>query len=141
MTGFYNYMPSEAGYHELRRFFDYLRSVGQIGPGIAGQEQDGPQLNGNSAADEHPGNVDICVVDADDLLDNPSGIIKAFCDSVGFEYDPGMLCWNTEEDHKRAKEAFEKWKGFHEDAMDSVELRPRLHVSRSASLATHLYPL
>ncbi len=129
MTGFYEFMPSEAGYDELRRVFDYLRAVGQVGPAVAGKEVDGSGMNLNGIANGHSGNVEICVVDADDLLDNPTGIIEAFCKSVGLEYDPGMLNWDSEEDHNHAKEAFEKWKGFHEDAMDSGELRPRRHVS------------
>ena len=134
MTGFYDFMPSEAGYDELRRFFDYVRSVGQVGPGIAGKEENGVVMNGSGVTNGHSGKVDICVIDADDLLDNPSGIIQAYCKSVGLEYDPRMLKWNSEEDHKQAREAFEKWKGFHEDAMDSGELRPRLHVSLYALL-------
>ena len=134
MTGFYDFMPSEAGYNELRRFFDYLRSVGQVGPGIAGKETDNPGADGSAVANGHSSKVDICVVDADDLLDNPSGIIEAYCQSVGLKYDPKMLNWDSEEDHNQAREAFEKWKGFHEDAMDSVELRPRLHVSVYFSL-------
>jgi len=141
MTGFYDFMPSEAGYDELRRFFDYLRSVGQVGPGIAGKEVNDAKknghvitnghaiTNGHTVTNGHSGKVDICVVDADDLLDNPTGIIEAYCKSVGLEYDPNMLNWDSEEDHNQAREAFEKWKGFHEDAMDSGELRPRLHVS------------
>ena len=129
MTGFYDFMPSEAGYDELRRVFDYVRSVGQVGPSIAGKEPNGTGMNSEIVTNGHSGKVDICVVDADDLLDNPGGIIEAYCKSVGLEYDPKMLNWDSEEDHNQAKEAFEKWKGFHEDAMDSVELRPRLHVS------------
>ncbi len=129
MTGFYDFMPSEAGYDELRRVFDYLRSVGQVGPGVTGREMNDVETNGNGDTNAHSGKVDICVVDADDLLDNPTGIIEAYCKSVGLEYDPKMLNWDSEEDHNQAREAFEKWKGFHEDAMDSGELRPRTHVS------------
>lgn len=119
ITGFYNFMPSEAGYDEQRRLFDYLRSCGQIGPKLAGQE----------AGEQKSGAVDICVIDADDLLDNPTAILEQFCKSVGIEYSPSMLNWNNEEDHAHAKEAFEKWRGFHEDAIHSTELKPRTHVS------------
>lgn len=129
VTGFYNYMPSEAGYAELRRVFDYLRSVGQIGPGITTGNVKGDPLNGLGPAREVSGKVDICVVDADDLLDNPAGIIEAYCKNVKLQFDEQMLKWESEEDHQKAKEAFEKWKGFHEDAIDSRDLKPRLHVS------------
>ena len=40
-----------------------------------------------------------------------------------------MLKWNSEKEKKQAKEAFEKWNGFHEDALDSEGLKPREHVS------------
>ncbi|KAH0149971.1 NAD(P)-binding protein, partial [Aureobasidium melanogenum] len=122
ITGFYNFMPSEAGYDEQRRLFDYLRSCGQIGPKLAGQ--DGEQKSGVA---------DICVIDADDLLDNPSAILEQFCKSVGIEYSPSMLNWDNEEDHTQAKEAFEKWKGFHEDAINSTELKPRTHKKAEKS--------
>lgn len=120
MTGFYHFMPSEAGYDEMRRFFDYTRSSGQIGPEKASL---GKSVNGDFDG------IEICVVDADDLLDNPEGIIKAYCNSVGLEFHPSMLEWKTEEDHQQAVDAFEKWKGFHEDAIDSSDLKPRAHVS------------
>lgn len=125
-------MPSEAGYDEVRRVFDYLRSVGQVGPKIATHEA--PKLNGLAANNDritngHSANIDICVVDADDLLDNPKGIIEAYCNSVGIPFDEGMLSWDSEEDQKQAKDAFEKWPGFHEDAMNSCDLKARLHVS------------
>lgn len=128
MTGWDYFDPSEAGYSELRRFFDYVRSKGFIGPKIAGAaKEDGDIANGVNG--EHGGSgVEICVVDADDLLDNPYAVIKAYCRSVGFPYSDRMLKWN-EEDQKRAVEQFASWKGFHEDAIHSNELKPRAHVS------------
>lgn len=124
-TGFHFLDPSEAGYAELRRIFDYLRSTGQIGPAVAGQIE---AANGDKGANGHSDGVEICVVDADDLLDNPNGVIEAFCKSTGVKYDPGMLEWDKE-DQQHAKNVFEKWNGFHEDAIHSSSLRPRLHVS------------
>jgi len=131
VTGFYNFMPSEAGYDEVRRVFDYLKSIGQVGPTVCGQDTDSdtsrPSSRLSSAASDASPPVDICVIDADDLLDDPAGIIEAYCRTTGLEYDPAMLCWDTEEDHRIAKEAFEKWKGFHEDAINSSNLKPRAH--------------
>ncbi|OBT44211.1 hypothetical protein VE00_05422 [Pseudogymnoascus sp. WSF 3629] len=115
VTGFYNFDPSEAGYDELRRVFDFLKSKGHVGPAIAG-EHDGNLPKGE---------VSITMIDADDLLDNPNGIIEAYCKEVGMDYDPGMLNWDTEEDHTQAKRAFEKWRGFHNDAIESCSLKPR----------------
>lgn len=122
MTGFYDFYESESGYDEVRRVFDYLRKKDLVGPSHA-DNRNGP--NGTSSSK----GAEICVVDADDLLDNPAAIIKNFCESVGFPYDPEMLNWDTPEEHEFAKAAFEKWKGFHEDAIDSSGLEPRAHVS------------
>lgn len=114
VTGFYDFMPSEAGYDELRRVFDFLRKENQVGPSLAGE-------HGKLKGDE----VSITVVDADDLLDNPAEIIEAYCREVGIEYIPDMLNWDSEDDHQHAKDAFEKWRGFHEDAIHSTSLKPR----------------
>lgn len=127
VTGFYNFMPSEAGYDEVRRVFDYLREIGQVGPKVAASATTGDAVNGSAASGAENGGVEICVIDADDLLDNPTGIIQAYCKSVGIDYSPQMLKWDNEEDHRIAKEAFGKWKGFHEDAIVSSELKPRAH--------------
>ena len=141
LTGFYDFMPNEAGYQELRRLFDYLRSVGLVGPGIASRipaavDRDGYTMtnghattNGSTMTNGHSAKVEICVVDADDLLDNPNGVIEAFCKSVGINYNDRMLNWESEEDQQYARETFAKWPGFHEDALNSCDLKPRTHVS------------
>ncbi|KAF2010891.1 hypothetical protein BU24DRAFT_466649 [Aaosphaeria arxii CBS 175.79] len=123
LTGWTYLRADEAGYSELRRLFDYLRSVGQVGPKIAGESH----TNGVNGTNGTSNAVDITVVDADDLLDNPPAILKVFCESTGIEYDPSMLEWDNEVDQKNAKEAFEKWKGFHEDAINSTGLKARTH--------------
>lgn len=122
ITGFYNFMPAEAGYDELRRVFDFLRKEKQVGPSIAGKH-----------GELEDGEVSITVIDADDLLDDPEAIISAYCKEVGIEYNPQMLVWDTEEAHQQARDAFEKWRGFHDDAINSTCLKPRStpHVSPS----------
>ena len=129
ITGWTKFMPSEAGYDELRRVFDFLRSVRQIGPEVATHKT---FSNSNDVSHKNPvpsGKTEITIVDADDLLDNPRGIVEAFCKSVGIAFDENMLCWDSEADHQLAREAFAKWKGWHEDAINSTDLKPRLHVS------------
>lgn len=118
-TGFSPFMPEEAGYDELRRLFDYLKDTGIIGPKIAGKEN----------AELKPGQVEITVIDADDMLDDPEGILRQYCDSIGLDFTEAMLQWDSEESHQFAKEQFEKWNGFHDDAINSTDLKPRLHVS------------
>jgi len=122
-TGFTPFMPCEAGYVELRRLFDYCKDTGLVGPAVTGQESEG-----TGKADQ----PEICVIDADDLLDDPEGIMRKYCQSVGLQFRPDMLEWNSEEDHEFAREQFEKWDGFHDDAINSTDLRPRQHVSTSA---------
>jgi hypothetical protein len=111
VTGFYHFMPSEAGYLELRRLFEYLKEQGIIGG------KDG---------------VKITVVDADNLLDHPAEVIEKFCGDVGIDYSPEMLKWEDEESQKHAVEAFEKWNGFHNDVIGSTCLKPREHGVVSA---------
>ncbi|GJC80679.1 hypothetical protein ColLi_03517 [Colletotrichum liriopes] len=106
VTGFSNFSASEAGYDELRRLFDFLIR--------------------ERVVDEK----DLMVVDADDLLDDPEGIIKAYCAHVGLDFTDSMLNW-SDEDTKLAQDKFAKWNGFHNDALCSTSLKPRdkAHVS------------
>lgn len=105
--------------------FDFLREQNQVGPSVAGQY--------DALKD---GEVSITVIDADDLLDDPEGVIMAYCKEVGIDYHPKMLVWDTDEAHQKAKDAFEKWRGFHNDAINSTSLKPRSedHVSCALSL-------
>ncbi|KAJ5161975.1 hypothetical protein N7492_007367 [Penicillium capsulatum] len=121
VTGFHNYDPLEAGYNELRRHFDYLCREGLVGPRVATR----PDLSGPSTGETQH---EICVVDADDMLDSPASTIEAFCRSVGIPYTPDLLVWDTEEDHEFACAAFEKWRGFHNDAIESKALTARQHA-------------
>ncbi|MCJ1352880.1 MAG: hypothetical protein MMC33_002864 [Icmadophila ericetorum] len=130
VTGFYEFMPNEAGYEELHRLFDYLRSTGQVGPKLASsKETSGVNGNHHQNGVKDDSGLEICLIDADDLLDNPNGIIEAYCNSIGYKYDPGMLSWDTEEDDQIARALFAKWPGFHDDAFQSSALKPRHHVS------------
>jgi hypothetical protein len=134
VTGFYYYDPAEAGYDELRRAFDYMRSIHMIGPHIATREQDADEIDNklrpvvNGVGEAHE-SAEICVIDADDLLEKPGPMIEAFCRSVGLEYDPSMLDWKDPAEQQQVCEAFEKWRGFHNDAIESDGLKARAHVS------------
>lgn len=125
VTGFHNYDPLEAGYDELRRHFDYLRREGLVGPRVATR----PDLRLEDESPRKETVHEICVIDADDMLDNPAPTIEAFCRSVGLPYSPELLKWDGQEDYDFACECFEKWRGFHNDAIESKGLEAREHVS------------
>jgi len=118
-TGFNTFMPCEAGYEELRRLFDYCKDTGLVGPAVCGQQ--------NSDILPKPGVPEICVIDADDLLDDPEGVLRQYCESIGLDFREQMLEWDSEEAHEFAKSQFEKWDGFHDDAIGSKDLKPRQH--------------
>lgn len=139
LTGFTEFMPSEAGYDELRRLFDYLLAQNIIGPAKAGSSvpvdealNDG---SGSESGDESsaPRRAAITVIDADDLLQHPEAILKVYCKEVGIDYTPAMLEWGDEENQAFAAKAFEKWYGFHHDAIDSKCLKPRAHGAKNPS--------
>jgi hypothetical protein len=109
ITGFDKYMPNEAGYDELVRLFDYL-----IKEGIVDKDH-------------------LTVLDADDMLDNPEGAIRAYCSKTGIEFSPSMLNW-TEEDKKHAAMHFAKWNGFHDDAIGTMGLQARTHAQKTATV-------
>lgn len=130
-TKFFDFMPSEAGYEELRRLFDYCKETGLVGPDVCGQGANTFNSDSNSPQ--------ICVIDADDLLDDPEGVLRQYCDSIGVDFRQEMLTWDSEESHAFAKEQFEKWDGFHDDAINSKDLKPRAHVSSPTTSALLLY--
>ncbi|KAH8166490.1 hypothetical protein CIB48_g1766 [Xylaria polymorpha] len=120
-TGWDHFMPSESGYVELRRLFDYLREQGLVGPSVAGRDSETKK-----AKDE----VSITVLDADDLLDKPEQAIRAFCEQTGIPFCPDMLEWDDEENQKYVADAFAKWNGWHNDAINSKGLTARTHPKK-----------
>ncbi len=113
-TGLHGFRSSEAGYRELRRLFEYLLCIGQIGLG-----------SGN----------EICVVDAEDLLAHPAETVERFCSSVGIPFDRGSLHWGTEKDQLRAQDMFGNFSPFHDVALQSTSLNAQPPVSHHISCA------
>ncbi|KAH6693992.1 P-loop containing nucleoside triphosphate hydrolase protein [Plectosphaerella plurivora] len=108
VTGFENFDPEEAGYDELRRFFDLCLAEGLVDPN------------------------NLVVIDADDLLDNPEGILRAYCERVGLDFNENMLNWSPE-DTAFAQDKFAKWNGWHDDALRSENLRARSHANKTVT--------
>lgn len=76
--------------------------------------------DGSSNIDERP-----ILIDAEDLLANPEIILRYICSRTGLEYSESMLSWDSAEDHAQANALFEKFEGYHEDALHSTGIRPQ----------------
>ncbi|KAJ4135320.1 hypothetical protein NW768_004946 [Fusarium equiseti] len=107
-TGWRYFLSSEAGYYELRRVFDYLHGQGLF---------QGSPLETNRAS--LPQKAQPCIIDADDLLQQPEIVIKAYCGYIGIDYQPSMLQWDSKEDDDYAAQVFAAWTAFHRDAIES----------------------
>ena len=88
VTGFHYFDKNEVGLSEVRRLYEFISS----------------QTSGKKGVGTAP-----ILIDSADLLENPTGYMRAYCESVGVEYDEGMLSWEAGE-----QEHFAKWPGFHE---------------------------
>lgn len=88
-TGFEYYDASEAGLAELRKMYDMRNHEG-------------------------------LVIDSSDLCRDPETVIKRVCEYAGIEFTPEMLDWDMDEQGtEKMVKAFEKWNGFHDDALQS----------------------
>ena len=126
ITGWHGFHPQDAGYIELRQLFDYLREMNQIGPVIAGHERVTAGKGGSD--DQNSGLTEICLIDAEDLLKTPGSICKVYCNSVGHQFHPSMLRWDTLQDHERAEHAFQKSLPEHKVALSSTSIIPPRNV-------------
>jgi hypothetical protein len=63
------------------------------------------------------------VVDADDLEDNPEGVINAYCQAVGIDFIPESLTW--EAGHQSEWDIWEDW---HTDAAQSTGIRKNVET-------------
>lgn len=65
-TGFEYWDPAEAGFREERLLFDLLRAEGRVP----------------------------LVIDSEDLLRDPEGTMRMWCEDSGIEFDKEMLSWD-----------------------------------------------
>lgn len=102
--------PTELGYREMRLLLDYLY----------------PPTSRSASADDNKRGIDTPIlIDADDLLADPPAVISALCARIGVPYSSSMLSWPSPEDHAFAKSLFDKYAGYHEDALNSTGLKPK----------------
>ena len=99
LTGWDYFDPVEAGFKQMFEFFQFVRSHLDPSP---------------------------VVVDADDLLDNPEGIMQSYCEALGLEYQENMTKWTP-----GPVPDWDTWAGWHEDALKSSGFTPRKNKSRS----------
>ena len=134
-TGWHFFLPSEAGYTQLRQIFDYLRQQGLLGFNEEERKIDdlstANHASSATALNTGEDGNDICLIDAEDLLRDPAATLQAYCAHVGLNFDPRMLAWDSLDQDTLARQAFDKWKGFHEDAIQSKGLVPCDQVRRS----------
>ncbi|VVT43848.1 uncharacterized protein SAPINGB_P000176 [Magnusiomyces paraingens] len=95
-TGFDHYRSSEAGYRELRILYDYVSA-----------------LAARTGSVKQP-----IIVDSLDLIANPEPLVQRICQQGDFPFDEAMLSWG--ENAAYETQLFEKWKGFHNDALSST---------------------
>lgn len=87
LTGWNYFDPVEAGFKQLFQFYQFVKRHLDASP---------------------------VVVDADDLLDNPEGIMMSYCEAVEVEYQENMTRWNP-----GPVEEWDIWAGWHEDVLKS----------------------
>ncbi len=82
------------------------------------------------------------VIDSDDLLEDPAGVVAAWCGAVGIEYLPEALCWEP-----GPREEVSWWDGgsFHENLRRSAGLvaqpRPEVDIDRAPARVREAYEL
>lgn len=91
-TGFDHFRSSEVGIRELRILYEHLQATA-------------------------PAGSELLVIDSEDLCREPEPVIRRVCEKSGIPYDPSMLEWK--ENNKEEIDMFAKWKGFHDDALNS----------------------
>jgi len=62
------------------------------------------------------------VIDSDDLLENPHGIVKTYCDAVGIDYIPEALSWESGD---RNEVSWYDGGSWHQNLRDSDGLKPQ----------------
>ena len=84
----YQYDPNEAGFKQLFDIYLYVqKNLGDLNP---------------------------VVVDASDLLMNPEGMLKAYCEAVGLTYKPGMSKWSQQFSHESFGCTMPVCRGWHD---------------------------
>jgi hypothetical protein len=106
-TGYTYFDPVEAGFIQMAQMYDHLLALGAPPPAI---------------------------IDADDILEDPEGVLSAYSDRVGMPFDAAMLSWEL----GPVPELQSSWSGWTEDVQTSGRVRRR--ESRSEIPLLHDLP-
>ena len=87
LTGWDHFDPVEAGFRQMYELYKFI----------------------TSELDQTP-----IVIDADDLLDNPEDVMRAYCEGLGLKFDPAILKWEP-----GPVPDWDVWAGWHENALKS----------------------
>jgi hypothetical protein len=97
ISGFDYFDPAEAGYTDIYKLWKMLLKAGHK----------------------------VTIVDADELLLDPAGVMEAYCESTGIlPYSDKMLTWK-----KGPIPDWDCWAGWHDDALESTGLMKRDKIS------------
>jgi hypothetical protein len=88
-TGYTHFDPAEAGYAAMAALLEHLDAVPECPPPV--------------------------ILDADDLLEDPDGLMAAYCAACGLPYDSSMLSWAP----GPVPELASPWKGWTDDVQAS----------------------
>ena len=99
-TGYTHFDPAEAGYTAMAAMMAHL--------------------------DEQPDCPPYAIIDADDLLEDPAGMMEAYCDALALPFDESMLSWQP----GPVPELASPWTGWTDDVQQSSGIRRR--AKRSA---------
>lgn len=103
LTGWDYFDPAEAGFRQMLELYEFVDRNIHSNP---------------------------IVVDADDLLDHPDGILQSYCEAVGLEYEETMTSWEP-----GPVPEWDVWAGWHEDALKSTGFKPRAKKNRPQTSA------
>lgn len=102
-TGYTHFDPAEAGFTAMGQILEHVE---QLARGVEGAPP-------------------IVIIDADDLLEDPEGIMAAYCDAVGLPFDRSMLSWQP----GPIKELESPWSGWTDDVVNSSGITRRAKSS------------
>jgi hypothetical protein len=107
-TGYTHFDPTEAGYTAMAELMEHLEAIPECPP--------------------------IVIIDADDLLEDPEGIMRAYCHGLGLPFDTSILTWQP----GPVPELASPWSGWTDDVQNSSGITRR--AKRSAPPDTSSLP-